>query len=105
MNMAIRVRKVDGLTIACCAAETDQEPGDLYLDDATHYALAAKFARDWRKEFISWSYPEHDAANATQVRRDAYGAHHLWQSEQREGRLRRVKRWLECRYAFRAEAG
>lgn len=44
--MAIRLRTVNGIRIALCAAETDKLPGDIYLDDNDHYALAAKFARD-----------------------------------------------------------
>lgn len=101
--MAIRVRAVNGITIACCAAETDEEPGDLYLDDAVHYALAAKFARDWRGESISWSYQDHDGANETQVRRAAEAAHAQWAAEVRQSRLRRLLRWLDCRAAFRSE--
>lgn len=76
--MAIRVRVVDGLTIACCAAETDEEPGDLYLDDAVHYALAAKFARDWRGRGFDVVYEDHDAANATQIKRDAREELNKW---------------------------
>ena len=79
--MAIRVRRVGDITIACCAVETDPEPGDLYLDDAVHYALAAKFARDWRGATIDWSYPADDAANATQVKRDACEEHRKWAME------------------------
>ena len=46
--MAIRIRKsLDGTTIAVCAAETDPKPGDVYLDDAAHYALSTKFALDF----------------------------------------------------------
>lgn len=48
--MAIRIRKVKGITIALCAQETDEKKGDLYLDDGIHYALAAKFALDWESE-------------------------------------------------------
>ena len=44
--MAIRLRTINGIRIALCAAETDELPGDVYLDDNDHYALAAKFARD-----------------------------------------------------------
>lgn len=48
--MAIRIRKVNGVTIALCAAETNPKPGDLYLDDTIHHALATKFGLDWHKE-------------------------------------------------------
>lgn len=46
--MAIRVRVVEGRTIALCAVESDAKEGDLYLDDAVHYALGAKFSEDWK---------------------------------------------------------
>ena len=48
--MAIRIRKVNGHTIALCAAETNLKPGDLYLDDNIHHALSTKFGLDWYKE-------------------------------------------------------
>jgi len=44
--MAIRIRKVKGHLVALCAAETKAEVGDLYLDDAEHYALTVKFYAD-----------------------------------------------------------
>ena len=53
--MSIRVRVVDGTMIALCAAETDEKSGDLYLDDNVHYALAAKFHRDFQTGI---EYPE-----------------------------------------------
>ena len=42
--LAIRLRTVNGLRVALCAAETDEMLGDTYLGDDDHYALAAKFA-------------------------------------------------------------
>ena len=69
--VSIRIRTVDGVRVALCAAETDAEPGDLYLDDGDHYALAAKFARDWQGQTVSWTYPEQWAAMDTQKMRDA----------------------------------
>lgn len=69
--MAIRIRKVNGLTIALCAAETDPKDGDIYLDDGLHYSLAAKFAQDWHGQTIDWKYPEYWAAMETQKVRDA----------------------------------
>jgi hypothetical protein len=45
--MAIRLRKVDGVMVALCAAKTIEELGDIYLSDEEHYALARKFERDW----------------------------------------------------------
>ena len=48
--MAIRIRKIDGHTIALCAAVTKPKEGDLYLDDAVHHALSTKFGLDWFEE-------------------------------------------------------
>ena len=45
--MAIRIRVVDGHTIALCAAEVGPRRGDLYLDDNIHHALSTKFGEDW----------------------------------------------------------
>lgn len=72
--MAIRLRTVDGIRVALCAAESDSMPGDVYLDDADHYALAAKFARDRDLE----PYPEEWAAMDTQKRRDAETELNRW---------------------------
>ncbi len=69
--MSIRVRKVEGVLVALCAAETDPKLGDLYLDDSVHYALAAKFARDYRGELITTVYEEDDRLAETQKVRDA----------------------------------
>jgi hypothetical protein len=48
--MSIRIRKVDGVLVACCAARTVPQHGDIYLDDAVHHALAAKFMEDFASE-------------------------------------------------------
>ena len=44
--MSIRIRVVDGETVALCAAATEPVEGDVYLDDAAHYALMLKFAHE-----------------------------------------------------------
>jgi hypothetical protein len=49
-HMAIRLRRIDGYLIAVCAARTEHEPGDLYLDDEAHHALTTKFAEDFNNE-------------------------------------------------------
>ena len=77
--MAIRIRIVDGIMVALCAAETDPAPGDLYLDDGAHYALAAKFCRDWHKQICDWEYPEEWAAMDAQKVRDASQELAHWQ--------------------------
>lgn len=48
--MAIRIRNVNGCVIALCAAETDEKPGDIYLDDDIHHALTTKFGLDFESE-------------------------------------------------------
>ncbi len=45
--MSIRIRVVEGSTVALCAARTEIQEGDIYLDDNAHHALASKFAADW----------------------------------------------------------
>lgn len=54
--MAIRIRKVNGVTVALCAVEADEQEGDLYLDDNAHHALSAKFALDFNSEGL-WPIP------------------------------------------------
>jgi hypothetical protein len=49
--MAIRIRVVDGVTVALCAARSIAKPGDIYLDDAVHEALSNKFSRDYNEMF------------------------------------------------------
>ena len=44
--MAIRLREVNGEPMALCAAYSKKKPGDIYINDMWHYALAQKFWRD-----------------------------------------------------------
>ena len=48
--MAIRIRTVDGIVVALCAAKTQPEEDDIYLDDSAHHALSTKFGVDWYAE-------------------------------------------------------
>jgi len=48
--MAIRIRKVNGTTVALCAAKTKAEPDDIYLHDGIHHALSTKFGVDFKSE-------------------------------------------------------
>lgn len=73
--MSIRLRTVDGVRIALCAVESDAKEGDVYLDDGDHYALAAKFSRDWSGQVAGWPYPEEWAAMDSQKLRDAFEVH------------------------------
>lgn len=72
--MSIRLRTVEGIRVALCGYETDEMPNDVYLDDGDHYALAAKFSRDWQWNGIipdGPTYTEEWAAMDTQKLRDA----------------------------------
>jgi hypothetical protein len=79
--MAIRLRSVNGVRVALCAAETDPQPSDTYLDDGEHYALAAKFAQDWQGQVVNWSYPDEWTAMETQKLRDAETELNKWLAE------------------------
>lgn len=48
--MAIRIRLIEGCTVALCAAVTEAQKNDTYLDDDEHHALTTKFGVDWKKE-------------------------------------------------------
>ena len=48
--MAIRIREIDDVTVALCAAKTQSEISDIYLDDNTHHALMTKFIVDLKSE-------------------------------------------------------
>ena len=65
--MSIRLRKVEGVMVALCAARTTPHFGDMYLDDEQHYALAAKFSRDRGGTRYS---PEHDIMDRLEVADD-----------------------------------
>ena len=78
--MAIRLREVGGVMVALCAVESDPEPGDIYLDDGHHYALAAKFCRDWQGQLVDWSYPTEWGAMDSQKKRDAFEEHEKWRN-------------------------
>lgn len=69
--MSIRIRTVSGVRVALCAVESDPMPGDTYLDDGDHYALAAKFRHDWYGQTNDFAYPVEWAVMATQKVRDA----------------------------------
>jgi hypothetical protein len=51
--MAIRLRRTeDAGIIAICAARSVEKPGDVYLDDSAHMALAWKFWMDYPETLI-----------------------------------------------------
>ena len=60
--MAIRLRKINNITVALCAAATKPKEEDVYLDDGQHHALICKFERDWVSEGLltmDLNDPEH----------------------------------------------
>lgn len=48
--MAIRIREIDGVSVALCAAKTEPDEYDIYLDDRAHHALMVKFTVDLESE-------------------------------------------------------
>ena len=70
--MAIRLRIVevvsdigiDHIRVALCAAKTEPENGDIYLDDGWHYAISQKYWRDYDEIAIT---DEKDVALAKKI--------------------------------------
>lgn len=60
--MAIRLREIDGVWIAICAARSMPKQGDVYLHDGMHHALSVKFDQDFGNEYriTPWSDAEKD---------------------------------------------
>jgi hypothetical protein len=58
-KMAIRIRTINGVTVALCAAKSEAKEGDIYLDDNAHHALTTKFGLDFYSEGLL-SNPLHD---------------------------------------------
>ena len=54
--MAIRIRKINDEFVALCAAETEPEDGDLYLDDVIDHALRMKFIEDYESEGVDFRH-------------------------------------------------
>jgi len=73
--MAIRLRKLDGTWVALCAVESDPKNGDIYLDDAIHYALACKFARE---HTVDWEDKQVNKLMDSQKVRDAQKEFDKW---------------------------
>jgi hypothetical protein len=74
--VSIRIRVVDGVTVALCAARSIAKAGDVYLDDAQHLALAIKFAGDF---VSSGQMPEESQAHAAlRAREESDNANRDW---------------------------
>ena len=48
--MAIRIRKINGKTVALCATKNKYKKGDIYLNDSIDHALRMKFLKDYKSE-------------------------------------------------------
>ena len=48
--MAMRLRYINGVLIALCAAETKAEPNDVYIDDVQDHAIRIKVEHDFIQE-------------------------------------------------------
>ena len=48
--MSIRIREIEGKTVALCAAKTASQEADIYLNDCAHHALMVKFTVDLESE-------------------------------------------------------
>ena len=48
--MSIRIREIEGETVALCAAKTKAQESDIYLNDCAHHALMTKFTTDLESE-------------------------------------------------------
>ena len=58
--MAIRIRKIGDKTIALCAAETEPEEGDIYLDDTQDHAIRVKLIKDYESEGVIFHTGQED---------------------------------------------
>ena len=45
--MAMRLRTVNEVRVALCAAKSRPVQGDIYIDDGFHYAISQKYWRDY----------------------------------------------------------
>ena len=45
--MAMRLRTINGVPVALCAAKSHPVQGDTYISDAFHYAISQKYWRDY----------------------------------------------------------
>lgn len=71
--MAMRVRVVNGVVVAVCAATTPAKAGDLYIDDAQDHAIRSKLAQDWNSE-SGYGIPQYEDEDALRAREEASGS-------------------------------
>ena len=75
--MSIRIRTVNGVRVALCAARSVEKPSDLHLDDADHHALAEKFAEDFQSEGYN-TQPLDDAVSAVRAAEESNNSARAW---------------------------
>jgi hypothetical protein len=75
--MAIRIRSVEGVMVALCAARSVGKVGDVYLDDAQHHALYEKFAEDFESEGYD-TRPLCDEETRVRAREEANNPARAW---------------------------
>jgi len=75
--MAIRLRHVDGLTVALCAARSVEHAGDVYIDDNQHHALAEKFMADFQSEGYN-TVPHYPDETAMREREESNNPARVW---------------------------
>lgn len=76
--MAIRIRRVDGVLVALCAAKTEPMKGDQYIDDEVDHAIRIKLDLDLEAEAVLPEYNEtrlgvHSDAEARRIIRTIEG--------------------------------
>lgn len=75
--MSIRLRRTPIGLVALCAARSIEKPGDIYLDDEVHMALARKFWMDYPAVDIE---PEADIRTMTE-QEESNNANRTWWDE------------------------
>ena len=75
--MSIRIRIVDGVTVALCAARSVEKPGDVYIDDAQHHALSEKFSEDFASEGFN-THPYYPNESAIRVAEESNNPNREW---------------------------
>ena len=75
--MAIRLRRVDGILVALCAARSVEHAGDVYIDDNQHHALIEKFAADFQREGFN-THPFYPNETAMREREESNNPARAW---------------------------
>ncbi len=58
--MAMRIRRINGILVALCAAKTTGQLGDSYIDDEEDHAIRVKLERDFDSEGLMIKTPYRD---------------------------------------------